>query len=347
MKKLVLGILKPVLFVWLRLMVQRLKPLFIAEDEELKLVLKAKNFHPAVYNHPSIVFGEKKDAQGKARCQGWKVSFLRKCIKIGLLKDEKGHKLMCELGIQPYFGNGAEFWFEEPHSPIKPYQLPESDKPKGRLAVYTALTGDYDDVHEILYKEDGVDYLLFTNNSSLKSKTWQVVLVDSDLDNALLSREIKMFPDKYLGSSYDMSVYVDANMVVYGELSELTKYLSEGKSFAVSRHGERTSVREEIDACVRIVGIDRDKALAQYNRYVEEGFNDDMGLAECSILVRNHNRKTVVELMSLWWKEFVAGVRRDQLSLLPCVCKTGYSELAWMEKGYVRHNQYCRVVAHK
>lgn len=181
----------------------------------------------------------------------------------------------------------------------------------------------------------------------MKSKTWQVVLVDSDLDNALLSREIKMFPDKYLGSSYDMSVYVDANMVVYGELSELTKYLSEGKSFAVSRHGERTSVREEIDACVRIVGIDRDKALAQYNRYVEEGFNDDMGLAECSILVRNHNRKTVVELMSLWWKEFVAGVRRDQLSLLPCVCKTGYSELAWMEKGYVRHNQYCRVVAHK
>lgn len=326
---------------------QGLKPLFLSENNHLKQVLRENDFHLALCTHPSIVFGEKRDAHGKVRCLGWKISFLRKCIKIGLLKDKKGHKLMCELGIQPYFGNGVEFWFEESHSPIKPYQLPVVEKPQGRLAVYTALTGAYDDVHEILYKENDVDYILFTNNPSVKSKTWKVVLVENDLDDVLLSREIKMFPHKYLGSSYDMSIYVDANMVVYGELSELTRYLGEEKSFAVSRHGERNSVRDEIDACARSIGIDRDKAMAQYCRYVDEGFSDAMGLAECSILVRNHNRKTVVELMNLWWNEFAAGVRRDQLSLLPCVSKMCFSELAWMEKGYARHNQYSRAVAHK
>lgn len=325
----------------------RLKPLFLSENKKLEQVLFENGFCLALYTHPSIVFGERKDANKHTGCWGLRIVFLKKCIRIGLLEDERGHKLMRELGIQPYFGNGVEFWFEESHSPIKPYHLPEVEKPQGRLAVYTALTGDYDEVHEILYKEKDVDYILFTNNPLLKSKTWQVIVVESELNDTLLSREIKMFPDKYLGSSYDMSIYVDANMVIYGELSELTKYLSKEKPFAVSRHGERNSVREEIDACAKIVGIDRDKALAQYDRYVEEGFSDDMGLAECSILVRKHNQKTVVELMNLWWKEFVAGVRRDQLSLLPCMDKTCFIGLAWMEKGYARHNQYCRAVAHK
>ncbi len=327
-------------------MVQRLKPLFIAEDEELKLVLKAKNFHPAVYNHPSIVFGEKKDAQGKARCQGWKVSFLRKCIKIGLLKDEKGHKLMCELGIQPYFGNGVEFWFEESHSPIKPYHLPEVEKPQGRLAVYTALTGDYDEVHEILYKEKDVDYILFTNNPLLKSKTWQVIVVESELNDTLLSREIKMFPDKYLGSSYDMSIYVDANMVIYGELSELTKYLGEEKSLAVSRHGERNNVKEEIEACVSMIGIDKDMAQKQYESYLQEGFHDDLPLLECGCLVRRHVNQELRQLMQAWFEEFKNGIRRDQLSLMPCISRLRFEGLVVME-GNVWHNQFFKVQRHK
>lgn len=346
MKNLVLSILKPVLFVWLRTMAQRLKPLFVAEDEGLKLVLKAKDFHLAIYSHPSIVFGEKKNALGKVRCLNWKISFLRKCIKTGILKDERGHKLMRELGIQPYFGNGVEFWFEEFHSPIKPYQLPEVEKPQGRLAVYTALTGDYDEVHEILYKENDIDYILFTNNPSVKSKTWQVVLLESDLDDVLLSREIKMFPDKYLGSSYDTSIYVDANMVIYGELSELTKYLSEEKTFAVSRHAERNNVKEEIEACVNLIGVDKDMADKQYERYLREGFRDDQPLLECGCLVRRHDNQALRQLMQAWFEEFRGGIRRDQLSLMPCVSRLRFEGLSVMD-GNVWHNQFFKVQRHK
>jgi len=327
-------------------MVQRLKPLFIAEDEELKLVLKAKNFHPAVYNHPSVVFGEKKDAQGKARCQGWKISFLRKCIKIGLLKNEKGHKLMRELGMQSYFGNGVEFWFEESHSPVRPYHLPEVEKPQGRLAIYSALTGDYDDVHELLYKEEGVDYLLFTNNPSLKSKTWQVVIVESELDDVLLSREIKMLPYKYLGDAYDMSIYIDANAVIYGELSNLTKYLTGEKTFAVSRHWERESVKEEIEACVRLRGVDKKEAEKQYEKYMQDGFQDDQPLLECGLLVRRHKDQKLQRLMQVWFEEFKNGIRRDQLSLLPCINCMHFEEFVVMD-GSVWHNQFNRIQSHK
>lgn len=324
-----------------------MKPLFLGEDMALKEELCRQGFHPALCNHPSILFGERKQGRAKVSFLNDKVAYLKKCIKIGLLKGEKGHKLMRELGMQSYFGNGVDFWFEESHSPIVPYTIPDNPKPKGRTVVYTALTGNYDDVHEILYKEDDVDYLLFTNNSSLKSKTWQVKLVESDLDNVLLSREIKMLPNNYLGDEYGSSIYIDANAVIYGELSELTRYLGEGKSFAVSRHGERVSVKDEVDAVVQIIGVDKMDAEEQYRHYVAEGFVDNMGLAECNILVRSHNQQAVIELMNLWWNEFKSGVKRDQLSLIPCIQKSNFKEIAWMEGGYTRHNQFCRVIGHK
>ena len=46
-----------------------------------------------------------------------------------------------------------------------------------KLCVYTCITGDYDDLHEIEKPEKGVDYYCFTNNKNLKSKTWKIVQI--------------------------------------------------------------------------------------------------------------------------------------------------------------------------
>lgn len=342
----IVEICRPLLRFLLKGVLLGLKPQFISENENLKWVLYKKMFHPALCAHPSIVFAEKRNVEGYTGCLSLRVAFLKKSIRIGLLRDTKGRQLMRELGIQSCFGNGVEFWFEESHSHIKPYHLPEVEKPQGRLAVYSVLTGQYDDVHEILYKEEGVDYLLFTNNPSLKSKTWQVVFVESELDNVLLSREIKMFPHKYLGDAYDMSIYIDANAVIYGELSNLTKYLTREKTFAVSRHGERRTVKEEIDACVRLKGVDKEKAEKQYEKYLQEGFHDDQPLLECGLLVRKHKDKKVQHLMQVWLEEFKNGIRRDQLSLLPCINRLHFEGLAVMD-GSVWHNQFNRIQRHK
>lgn len=341
-----IGILSPLLLAFLAREMHSMKPLFLAENGELRKNLYKKDFHNALSTHPSILFGERRQGGEKVSFLKIRIAYLKKCIKIGLLKNERGHKLMRELGIQPYFGNGVEFWFEEPHSPIKPYHMPEVEKPKGRLAVYSALTGNYDNVHEVLYKEEGVDYLLFTNNPSLKSKTWRVVYVESELDNVLLSREIKMFPHNYLGDAYDMSIYIDANAVIYGELSNLMKYLVGNKSFAVSRHWERKTLKEENEICVELLGVDKVKAEKQYERYLQEGFLDDQPLLECGLLVRKHNDQKLQQLMQVWFEEFKNGVRRDQLSLLPCISRLHFEGLAVMD-GSVWHNQFNRIQRHK
>lgn len=347
MKQKIINILTPLLLCLLGKALKSLKPLFQSEDESLRVALHRQGFHPALCTHPSILFGERgKDETKAGGLLQVKVAYLKKCIKIGLLKDEKGHELMHELGMQPYYGNGVDFWFEESHSPVIPYTVPKSPKPKGRIAVYTALTGNYDDVHEILYREDNVDYFLFTNNSSIQSKTWQVVLVKSDLDNVLLSREIKMMPHKYLGGKYEISIYIDANAVIYGELSELAKYLGAGKSLAVSQHSIRKSVKEEIEACVKLRGTDPNEATRQYEKYLQEGFKDNHPLLECGILVRAHKDAKVRELMQSWYDEFKNGVKRDQLSLLPCISRLKFEDYVVMD-GSVWHNQFNRIQRHK
>lgn len=323
-----------------------LKPLFQSEEDSLRAALHRQGFHPALCAHPSILFGERGKDETRTGLLQAKVAYLKKCIKVGLLKGRRGHELMYELGMQPYYGNGVDFWFEESHSPVIPYTVPKAPKPKGKIVVYSALTGNYDDVHEILYKEEDVDYLLFTNNPSLTSKTWQVIFVQSDLDNVLLSREIKMMPHKYLGDEYETSIYIDANAVIYGELSELAKYLGEGKLLAVSQHSVRKSIKEEIEACVKLRGTDPIKATRQYERYLQEGFQDNHPLLECGILVRAHNDAKVLELMQSWYDEFKSGVKRDQLSLLPCISRLKFEDYVVMD-GSVWHNQFNRIQRHK
>ena len=347
MKQKLINILSPLLYCILVSVFKQLKPLFVVEDDTLRQQLIRKCFHPALCTHPSILFGYRSNEKSKhVRCQSWKVAYLSKVVHIGLLKTDKGHAIMHQLGIPQYFGRGVEFWFLESHSPLVMYDASANDASPKRTAIYTALTGDYDDVHEILYKEEGVDYLLFTNNRKIKSKTWQVVYVDSDLDNVLLSRAIKMLPHKYLGEKYDASIYIDANAVIYGELSQLTSYLNDDVSFAVSKHSVRSKVKDELEAISRLKSISIESITKQYNRYEADGFKDDKGLAECGLLVRSHPNVMLQRVMEAWWEEFQNGIRRDQISLLPVIDKMNFTAWQYMD-GSIWHNQFFKIIAHK
>ena len=323
-----------------------LKASFQSESEDLKIVLHELRFHSSICSHPSIVFGSRIPAANKRFFLKQRLRFIKKCIKTGVLRTPKTEYWSKRVGLQSEFYTHPEFWFEDSLFPIIPYSLPTGPLRKGRTIIYSVLTGNYDSIHELLYKEDGIEYVLFTNNPGITSKTWKVVFISGDIDNVLLSRKIKILPHQYLPEGFDHSIYVDANAIVYGELSLLTSYLNEEKSFAVSRHHERNSVKDEVSTLIERKMVPSKEATDQYLRYQSEGFQDDLGLAECSILVRKHNEKDLQRVMELWWEEFQRGVRRDQVSLMPCLQRLNYSKFVFMD-GYVRHNQFCRIVDHK
>ena len=233
------------------------------------------------------------------------------------------------------------------YNDLKDYNIDENAvRPEGKIVVYSVLTGGYDDIKDPLYVTPGVDYVLFTN-VEVTAKVWKIVKVENEgLSDLLLSRRIKMLPHLYFSDRYDYSIYVDANVFIFGDISMLATRLNDNCSFAVSAHSVRNSVTAEMKELVVLNKVDAALAQSVLSRYGSEGFRDDFGLAECTVLVRKNNDKGVIGLMNDWWEEFVGNkIYRDQISLPYCIWKTRFKDFELME-GHVMNNQYCITRSH-
>ena len=73
---------------------------------------------------------------------------------------------------------------------------------------------------------------------------------------------------------------------------------------------------------------------------------DNLGITENGILIRRHNNPKVVELMELWWQEYLHGCLRDQVSLMPCIYKCGFMPHLKFIECDVRHNEWVEVMRH-
>lgn len=269
---------------------------------------------------------------------------LKKLVNQGYFNARKDVIMLRSIGLQEAYIKYFSFVLDQPF--FKCYDLANVDLSGEKIVVYSVLTGKYDYVHEILYKQPNVDYILFTNNKDISSRTWDVKYVESDLDDLLLSREIKILPCKYLDSNYTASVYIDANAYIYGDIANLCSYLCNGITFMGTKHFFNKSIREEIDACIKCGKIrDAGAVLQQYDRYVKEGFKDDLGLMECGLLVRRHNDEKLIELMNEWWNEYKNGVHRDQISLMACINRLDF-EAFDIEDGSVWYNQFETIIGH-
>ena len=222
--------------------------------------------------------------------------------------------------------------------------------------IYTIITGNYDNIKQPLVIEEGVEYILYTNNSEIKDAgAWEVVQIPSEQwlgrtereNNILLSRKVKMLPHKYLPKECELSIYMDADMLIKGPLTELLKDLHEETLFAACRHSYCSSVREEIEDLVAKGMVNETQVQQQWQRYVEWGFNDNMGISENGLLIRRHNDASVAQLMELWWTEYQSGCLRDQVSLMPCMYRTDFMPYFQFIEMDIRNNNFVEVMRHK
>lgn len=196
-----------------------------------------------------------------------------------------------------------------------------------KLLVYTAVFGGYDRVFPPVVPEAALDYVLVTDDPALKPAGWRVLLVDpavygsSKAANlhfkALMHRELP---------GYDASLYVDGNVRLLGRTSEVfAKFLATGAALGVFRHPSRDRVADEVESCINGRKGDPATLRAEYAAYREEGFADDQGLIEATIILKNHNAPDMDPAMGLWRDLFSRFRTRDQLSLPVVKARTGFS----------------------
>jgi hypothetical protein len=173
--------------------------------------------------------------------------------------------------------------------------------------------------------ELGVDYVLLTDDPSLRVKNWRTQLVDPH--GLRGNRRYKMIGHRDLGE-YDASIYVDGNIRILGSLHDFaSRFLRTGAALGVYRHPVRTTVQEEIEACERAHKVeDAGSMHREFAEYRADGFEDGVALIESGVVIKNHAHPALEPAMDLWWSLFDRHRTRDQISLpyviwksaLPC-----------------------------
>lgn len=199
-----------------------------------------------------------------------------------------------------------------------------------KIAVYTACMGGYDNIEEPLIRPDNIDYFLITDSptqdeSSASESLWttiraeEVVPTEYVRDPVLANRWCKMHPHE-LFPQYPLSIYLDSNIRVVSDLTALTSAMT-GFPVCMFRHKQRDCVYEEIHACLLKKKDTRTALQRQESLLRTHGVPEHYGLLEAPVLVRRHTNPACRDLMRTWWDSFLAGSRRDQISLIDALWK--------------------------
>ncbi len=242
---------------------------------------------------------------------------------------------------------------EDKLNPIYPLEEVVEDKKKyldltnKKVVVYTAVSGNYDDLHTPSVIEEDFDYICFTDNPDLKSNFWDIrQMEDLELDEVRKARRYKILPHKYL-QEYDYSLWIDGNFDITGSLKDyIHKYLKNGKCLAI-RHEDRDCVYEEAQACIDFDKDDPEIINKEIELFRSENYPEHNGLVASGILFRDHHDKDVIKVLEDWYHIVETMSYRDQLSFNYACWKNNFkydeSKIFYFKNPYFRRLDHSKL----
>ncbi len=198
-----------------------------------------------------------------------------------------------------------------------------------RIAVYCCIVGLYDNLIEPLYVDANVDYYVFTDQQVSKKSAWKKIDITQlrdykELTPTQLNRKIKILSHIFL-ENYDFTVYVDG---VIKLMTPIVPWIKELGRFglAVHYHNTRDCIYKEALVVKRMKKTNIELLKKQILQYKNEGFPENYGMYENTILIRNNSDSETKLLMEQWWEEYMRYPTRDQISLPYLVWRTNYDK---------------------
>jgi len=184
-----------------------------------------------------------------------------------------------------------------------------------RIAIYTAILGNYDELREQPPCEDA-DFVCFTDSSSLTSKSWKIVFQPGHYPTPRLSAKwFKLHPHLVL-NAYRWTIWIDAGISIRTTAfaQEMIGHLRD-RGISLMRHPDRDNIFDEAKACLTLPKCKGLPLLQQVAHYRAQGFHSKNGLYAGTIIVRDNANPTVVRLNEDWMAENIEWTYQDQLSL--------------------------------
>lgn len=221
-------------------------------------------------------------------------------------------------------------------------------KTKIKKVVYTAVTGNYDLLHDFTYIDTSYDYICFSNDIDAKRiGHWEIRPIPfSHKDAKRVACYAKMHPHIYL-NEYDFCIWVDANNDIKDEYiyTQGNKLFEENVEAAHIKHPLRDCIYDEIFACM-YVGVEKTTILFQtYMFLMAQHFPPHAGLYELNLIYWNHHSPTMIKVLDDLWNRYAEGPRRDQLSLNYIYWKWNIKAALFFPEG--EHMKNSNHIAHK
>ena len=190
---------------------------------------------------------------------------------------------------------------------------------KCKIAIYTAVIGDYDNIQRHLISFDNVDYILFVDNKEKYKdcdSRYDVRQIPSEIlekGQINANRYLKFHPYEFL-NGYDYAIYLDGNVRIISDIRSFINYCSPLTGIAMHAHRNRDCIYDEAEVCVFYRKGIPDKIKKQMARYKSEGFPKHFGMNEATIIVSDLRNDVARRLLNIWWFEFEKSeCKRDQL----------------------------------
>ena len=194
-------------------------------------------------------------------------------------------------------------------------------------AVYTCITNNYDKIYAPYFSD--TEFILFTDKiNSNYNQIWQQREIPDKVKSFKgnkINRYCKMHPFELL-DNYDFSIYIDGNVQVISNISGLCDIAKNSKcGIAMHQHPSRNCAYVEAKACEIYHRGNVDKIKQQMKKYEKEGFPQNFGLCEATIIICDLKNPIAKKIMSDWYDEFCRSEsERDQLALPYVIWKNGY-----------------------
>lgn len=198
--------------------------------------------------------------------------------------------------------------------------------PNEKIAVYTSIIGDYDELKQPEIIEERCDYyyLGIEKPKQLGVYKWIDIAGISEinmLDKGRINRFCKLHPHLFF-AKYKYSIYIDGSFKIKKNISHIVSKISD-IGIAVYGGEIKDTYGQAAIGCIKRKEEEK-IVIGQMKRYLDEGFPRNYGFSENGIIVREHNNEECIKIMNTWWNEILKGSGRDQLSFFYSVWKNGY-----------------------
>jgi hypothetical protein len=198
------------------------------------------------------------------------------------------------------------------------------------ICLYTINTGGYEGTNINIKSKLPINHIYFTDNFDLIYKCIKENIIPFYVESnnpKLIQRTIKTSPHIYLPYIYDISIYIDGNIIPKFNQIILNNFKNSKNDIICFKHPYRNKIIQESIKVIQDNLEKKENVVKILNKQMNDKFKDNIGLTETNLLIRKHKK---IKEFSEEWTECIRICKRDQISFdyLLSKHKVNYSRLS-------------------